>query len=36
MDIAIFKGTFNENYGNNSTYIAFSIQATVIDIQEID
>ena len=36
MDIVIFKGGFNEMYRNNSKFIAFSIQDTVIHINEND
>ena len=34
MDIVIFKGSFKDRYINNDTFIAFSIQDTIINIDE--
>ena len=38
MDMVIVKGDFNDRYGSNATWIAFSIQDTVINaiIEVID
>ena len=34
MDIVIVKGAFNDKYRNNATYIAFSIQDTVLTLRK--
>ena len=34
MDIVIVKGALNDRYEKNATWIVFSIQGTVINVEE--